>query len=104
RQARRVHQDDVPLRDQRRQPRALRRVRRLVRRRQRFGGRQDEGRRIRVPLVHEPTGGVQRRRDVGKNGVQPLPDVAVLEPRPVDQGRDEQRGGGGLPGRDQAQP
>ena len=62
RQARRLHRDDLPLCHRRREPRALRGLRRLGRRHQRQGRCQGEGRGLRLLLLHDPAGAVERRR------------------------------------------
>ena len=48
-----------------------------------------QGRGLRLPLLHEPARAVQRRRHHRQDRLQPLPHLAVREPRSVDQGRDE---------------
>ena len=55
--------DDLPARHRRREPRALRGLRRLGRRHQRGGRPEGEGRGLRLLLLHDPAGAVERRRD-----------------------------------------
>ena len=55
-------------------------VRRLVRRGQRGGSEAPTGRGLRVPLVHERAGPIERRRDAREDGLQSVSDVTLLEP------------------------
>ena len=101
RRARGLRRRDLPPRHRRRQPRALRGLRRLGRRHQRRGGPEGEGRGLRLLLVHDPAGAVELRRDGRRHRLQPVPDLAARLLRPLEERRDERGGGEGLPRRDQ---
>ena len=68
---------DLPACGRRRQPRAVRLVRRLGRRHQRQGRRQGQGRRLRLLLLHGAAGAVECRRDHRQDRLQSLPHLAV---------------------------
>ena len=93
--------DDLPLRHRRREPCALRGLRRLGRRHQRGGRPEGEGRGLRLLLLHDPAGAVERRRDHRRHRLQPLPHLAALLQRPVEERRHERGGGQGLSRRHQ---
>ena len=69
--------DTCPLRDRRRQPRPLRGLRRLGRRHQRGGQRQGEGRGLRLLLLHDAAGAVERGRHHRQDRLQSLPHLAA---------------------------
>ena len=77
REARRLHQGHLSLRDRRCQPCALRGLRRLGRRYQCGGQRQGEGRGLRLLLLHDPAGAVERGRHHRQDRLQSLPHLAV---------------------------
>ena len=104
RQAGRLRCRALPARGRWHQPRAVRGVRRLVGRGQRQQLRRGQGRGLRLLLVHEPARAGERGRDHRHHRLQSLPHLAVREPRPVAQGRDERGGGEELSGRHRRQP
>src|SRR6266536_2885541 len=104
RPARRLQRHHLPARGRRSQPRALRRVRRLVGRDQRGGEEGRQGRRLRFPGLHERAGGVERRRHARQDRLQPVPGLAVRQHRPVGEGRDERGRREELPRRHPRQP
>ncbi len=77
RQARGLHQGHLPLRHRRRQPFALRGVRRLERRHQCQSQDQGQGRCLRLPVLRGAARAVERRRDDRRDRVQSLPHVPV---------------------------
>ena len=70
RQARRLRRHDLPQRHRRRQPRALRGLRRLVGCRERLERPEGQGGRLRVPLLYEPARAGERRRDDRQDRLQ----------------------------------
>ncbi len=92
RQARAVRRDDLPQGRRWRQLRPVRIVRRLVRRGQRGRPEAATGRRLRVPVVHERAGAIERRRDARQDGLQPVSHLAFLGPRAVAGGRPQPGG------------
>ena len=87
RQARAGDQGKCAALGRRHQLRALRRLRWLGRRDQRQGRSEEEGRGLCVPLLHEPGGPVERRRDDRRHGLQPLPQLAAAQHGSVGEGR-----------------
>ncbi len=85
-------------------PNAVSRLRRLVGSDQQSVIGQGQGRCVCFPRVHVGAEAIRRRRHHRQDGFQPVPDVAVLQPRPVDQGWDEHAGSERLPGRHQVEP
>ena len=79
RQAGRLRRHHLPLRDRRRQPRPVRGLRRLVGRHQRRQGPEDQGRGLRLPLLHGAARAGQCGRHHRRHRLQPLPDLAVRE-------------------------
>ena len=63
--------DDLPARHRRREPRALRGLRRLGRRHQRRGRSEGEGRGLRLLLLHDPAGAVELDVTIGGTGFNP---------------------------------
>ena len=101
RQARRLHAEDLPACHRRRQPCAVRGLRRLGRRHQRGGRPEGEGRGLRLLLLHDAAGAVERRRHHRRHRLQPVPHLAAHLQRPVEEGRHERGGGQGLSRRHQ---
>ena len=89
RQARGLHRGHLPERHRRREPRALRGLRRLERRHQRQGRGQGEGRGLRLLLLHDPAGAVERRRHHRQDRLQPLPHLAARLQRRLEEGGHE---------------
>ena len=104
RQARRLRRDHLPERRRRRQLRAVRLVRRLVRRDQRRITEGEPGRRLRFPVVHERPSTVRHRCDTRQDGLQPVSHLALLEHPAVARCRPEPGGRRELPRRHQVQP
>ena len=69
--------DTCPLRDRRREPCALRGLRRLGRRHQRGGRPEGEGRGLRLLLLHDPAGAVELGRHHRRHRLQPVPHLAA---------------------------
>ena len=69
---------DLPEGGRRRELRAVRIVRWLVGRDQRGRTKGAAGRRLRLPVVHERTRPIERRRDARQDRLQPVPHVAFL--------------------------
>src|SRR5207245_1343200 len=63
-----------------------------------------QGRRVRLPVLHEPARPVQRRRHERDHGVQSLSDLPVQESRPLAQGGHEPCRGPELSRSDRGQP
>ena len=70
-EAGRLHARALPLCHRRREPRAFRSVRRLVGRDQRQLRPEGDRGRLRLPVVHEPGGAIERRRHLGWTGYNP---------------------------------
>src|SRR3989454_229562 len=65
---------------------------------------QSEGCGLRLPVLHEPAGAVQRRCHHRHHRLQPVPGLAIQESEPVAQGRHEPGGRQELSRRDLGQP